>query len=336
MVTTSSRNRRSDQYDKMRCVPVYCNPGKTHILQAGVAGILLLAMASGSWSQEQKSSDNAGRGILLGSRGGPAGETQSGSGLQDKSTGLEFSARAGFASDYIYRGVTLSDRMFAVGAGFEAAFNKIYAGVTVASVRLPTQPSSELSFAAGFRPKISNVDFDLAWTYYAYPKESVLGPTGGTDYWEASLRAETKLTDALRIAGGFAYSPNVSNTGATGKYAAVGLGLDLPGKFLPKDIAASLSGSVGYSRFGNMEEILGGFPLPSYANWNAGVTFTYKILNFDLRYYDTNLSKENCYVFTGDTNAVAGGVVDPLRNPDGLMSRWCGATIVGKLWFALN
>src|SRR6187431_1625691 len=136
MVTTSSRNRRSDQYDKMRCVPVYCNPGKTHILQAGVAGILLLAMASSSWSQEQKSSDNAGRGILLGSRGGPAGETQSGTGLQDKSTGLEFSARAGFASDYIYRGVTLSDRMFAVGAGFEAAFNKIYAGVTVASVKL--------------------------------------------------------------------------------------------------------------------------------------------------------------------------------------------------------
>ena len=336
MVTTSSRNRRSDQYDKMRCVPVYCNPGKTHILQAGVAAILLLAMASGSWSQEQKSSDNAGRGILLGSRGGPAGETQSGTGLQDKSTGLEFSARAGFASDYIYRGVTLSDRMFAVGAGFEAAFNKIYAGVTVASVRLPTQPSSELSFAAGIRPKIGSVDFDVAWTYYAYPNESLLGPTGGTDYWEASLRAETKLTDALRIAGGFAYSPNVSNTGATGKYAAVGLGLDLPGKFLPKDIAASLSGSVGYSRFGNMEEILGGFPLPSYANWNAGVTFTYKILNFDLRYYDTNLSKENCYVFTGDTNAVAGGIVDPLRNPDGLMSRWCGATIVGKLWFALN
>jgi hypothetical protein len=76
--------------------------------------------------------------------------------------------------------------------------------------------------------------------------------------------------------------------------------------------------------------------LPAYANWNAGVTFTYKLLNFDLRYYDTNLSRENCYVFTGDTNAVAGGVADPLRNPDGLMSRWCGAAFVGKLSFALN
>jgi uncharacterized protein (TIGR02001 family) len=212
----------------------------------------------------------------------------------------------------------------------------IYAGVTVASVRLPSQPSAEIAFAAGWRPKIANVEFDLAWAYYGYPRETVLGPTGGTDYWEASIRGDTKLTEALRIAGGFAYAPNVSNTGAWGRYAAVGLGLDLPSTLLPKDIAVSISGSLGYSRFGNMDELLGGFPLPAYANWNAGITFTYKLLNFDLRYYDTNLSRENCHVYTGDTNAVPGGVADPLRNPDGLMSRWCGATIVDKFYFTLN
>jgi uncharacterized protein (TIGR02001 family) len=302
---------------------------------ARIASAFWLA-ASGAALAQTDPAPSSGRGIILGSRGGPVGETRADTGFQDKSTGLEFSARAGFASDYIYRGVTLSDRRFALGAGFEVAFDKIYAGATVASVKLPTQPSSEVSFAAGIRPKIGNVELDLAWTYYAYPRETLLGPTGGTDYWEASLRADTKITDALRIAGGFAYSPNVSNTGATGTYVAVGLGLDLPGRLLPKGIAASLSGGVGYSHFGNMEEILGGFPLPAYANWNAGVTFAYKILNFDLRYYDTNLSRENCYIYTGDTNAVAGGIIDPLRNPDGLMSRWCGAAIVGKLWFALN
>ena len=41
------------------------------------------------------------------------------------------------------------------------------------------------------------------------------------------------------------------------------------------------------------------FPLPAYLNWNAGVTLTRKIFNLDLRYYDTNLSKEDCFVFTG-------------------------------------
>jgi hypothetical protein len=79
-----------------------------------------------------------------------------------------------------------------------------------------------------------------------------------------------------------------------------------------------------------------GFPLPAYLNWNAGVTFTRKSLNFDLRYYNTNLSKENCYVLTGDPNSTPGGSIDPVRNPEGLTSRWCSATFVAKLWFALN
>ena len=60
------------------------------------------------------------------------------------------------------------------------------------------------------------------------------------------------------------------------------------------------------------------------------MTFTHKILNIDLRYYDTNLSKENCYVFTGDPNAASGGRINPITNPDGLMSRWCSATLVAK------
>jgi hypothetical protein len=60
------------------------------------------------------------------------------------------------------------------------------------------------------------------------------------------------------------------------------------------------------------------------------------LLNLDLRYYDTNLSKENCFVFTGDPGTTPGGSVDPVRNPEGLRSRWCSATFVAKFWFALN
>jgi hypothetical protein len=45
--------------------------------------------------------------------------------------------------------------------------------------------------------------------------------------------------------------------------------------------------------------------LPAYLNWNAGVSSTRKIFHLDLRYYDTNLSKEDCFVLTGDPNATA-------------------------------
>ena len=84
---------------------------------------------------------------------------------------FEFDIRAGFASDYIYRGTTLSDHKPAVGAAIEATFAQFYTGVSVASVKLPTQPSAEIAVSGGVRSKIGDIDFDLGATYYLYPGE---------------------------------------------------------------------------------------------------------------------------------------------------------------------
>jgi uncharacterized protein (TIGR02001 family) len=250
---------------------------------------------------------------------------------------VEFSFRAGFASDYIYRGVTLSAHQPAAGAAAEIAVGMFYGGGSVATVKLPSQPAAEMSFSGGVRPKLGNVQFDLGATYYAYPNETPpVGVTKGIDYWEAVGRASTTLGDLLRVEGGFGYSPSVSNTGAWGKYAAAGVGFDLPGKLLPAEVSASVTSAAGYSWFGNQSAALGGFPLPAYLNWNAGITFTHKNLNLDLRYSDTNLSKENCFVFTGDPTATLGGQTNPVTNPQGLVSNWCSATFVAKFSFTLN
>ena len=87
---------------------------------------------------------------------------------------------------------------------------------------------------------------------------------------------------------------------------AAGLGYELPARLLPQNLGISFTTAAGYSWFGNQAAVLDGFPLPPI-NWQAGVTFTHKALNLDLRYYDTDLSKENCFVFTGDPNARPGG-----------------------------
>jgi hypothetical protein len=55
-----------------------------------------------------------------------------------------------------------------------------------------------------------------------------------------------------------------------------------------------------------------------------------------LRHYDTNLSKGNCFFLTGDLNAVPGKRINPVANPNRLMSRWCSATFVAKFWFPLQ
>ncbi len=292
---------------------------------------LWLAPMNCGLARAQTPEVSAGGAIGLGNRGWSAAEPNRATSANE----LEFSARAGFASDYIYRGTTLSDHGPAAGAAFEARFGQLYAGTTVATVKLPTQPVAEFTMTGGIRPKFANVDFDVGVTYFAYPGERLPGETG-INYWEAVIRGDRSIGEGVRVAGGYAYSPNVSNTGAWSQYVAAGAGYDVPGRLLPQNLGISFTTAAGYSWFGNQGPQLGGFPLPAYLNWQAGVTFTHKAFNFDLRYYDTNLSKENCFVFTGDPSARPGGRVDPVTNPDGLVSRWCGATFVAKVWFAFN
>lgn len=269
--------------------------------------------------------------IDLGGRGLAAPEAPS---AKEESEGLKFSAKAGVASNYVYRGVTLSDRNPAVGAALEAAWSHFYAWTTAASVRLPTRPDAELAFGGGIRQSFGKLDADLGVSYFTYP--GAMPGSASIDYWEAAFRGETKVTEQLTWAGGFAWSPNVSNTGAWSWYAASGFSYELPKHLLPLDLGASLTAAAGYSWFGDQSPELGGFPLPAYWNWHAGVTFTHKALNLDLRYHDTNLSKEDCYVFTGDTGARPGGQRDPVTNPSGLMSNWCSAAFVVKAWIALE
>ena len=299
---------------------------------ASIAALVGLWVPMGG-ALAQTDTPSPGSAIGLGNRGWSAGSTNQ---ATTSTNELEFSARAGVASDYIYRGTTLSDHEPAAGAAFEARFGSLYAGSTVATVKLPTEPAAELTFAGGIRPNIAMIDFDLGVTYFAYPGERLPGETNGINYWETVIRGDRKIGEQFRVAAGYAYSPNVSNTGAWSQYVAAGLGFDAPDRLLPPNLAASFTTAAGYSWFGNQNALLGGFPLPAYLNWQAGVTFTHKAFNLDLRYYDTNLSKENCFVFTGDPNARPGGRVDLVANPGGLVSNWCGAAFVAKAWFALN
>ena len=71
----------------------------------------------------------------------------------------------------------------------------------------------------------------------------------------------------------------------------------------------TLSGDLGRSVFGRTSSAGGvsaggaGLPLPAYTNWRAGLTFSYNVLKLGLNYTDTTLSKEQCYVMTGDLGA---------------------------------
>jgi hypothetical protein len=116
----------------------------------------------------------------------------------------------------------------------------------------------------------------------------------------------------------------------------------LPSEFLPADVGWTLSVDVGRWLFGptssggGVSAAGGGLPLPDFTNWHAGLTFTYRVFKLGLNYTDTNLSKENCYVLTGDLGAIPGSVANPGNNPFGLRSGLCGATFSATLGFDIN
>jgi hypothetical protein len=61
------------------------------------------------------------------------------------------------------------------------------------------------------------------------------------------------------------------------------------------------------------------------------LALTWKVFTLDFRYYDTDLSRANCNVLTGDHTATFSLTNVSTINPGGLGSRWCGAAGVVKL-----
>ena len=144
------------------------------------------------------------------------------------------------------------------------------------------------------------------------------------------------MKDKFAVGANVYYAPDWLNTGAYGLFATVSAKVTLPSfklnVFMLDEIGWYISGEGGRYWLGTADAYPGVFavntPLPDYWTWNLGVAFTWKVATLDLRYYDTNLSKANCNLLTGDPNAVlnAAGVGQ---------SKWCNATFIAALKFDL-
>jgi uncharacterized protein (TIGR02001 family) len=252
----------------------------------------------------------------------------------------KLTAGALLMTDYIYRGISYSAHQPSVGTYVDAQSGWLYAWTNFNSVKFSTSPAVELTTAAGIRPTLGPFEFDIGAAYYYYPGE--IGPER-SNYWEAHATVSHKLTEKLTLGATLAYAPNVWQSGAWGTYAAGTVALELPGGILPANVGWTLSADLGRSLFGRTSPTGGGvnadgggLPLPAYTNWRAGVTFSYNPFKLSLNYADTNLSRENCYVMTGDLGAIPGGVSNPGNNPTGLRSGLCGATFYGTLGFEFS
>ena len=245
---------------------------------------------------------------------------------------------AAIMTDYVWRGITQSAHKPSVAAYFEPRYNinpnlQLYAGLAGESIKFPNNAAAEIDFYGGIRPTFGPVAFDVGFWYYYYPGGNssyttdnfgVLAAIADASFYEVYGKATWTVNDFIAVGGNLYYTPSYLNTGAEGVYASGTLKVTAPSTMLPAGIGAYVSGEFGRQWLGTTDVIPGVFvpavDLADYNTWNVGIGFTWKALTLDLRYSDTDLSKTNCYIITGDPHASAAGE-----------SNWCGATFIAKL-----
>jgi len=246
-----------------------------------------------------------------------------------------------------------------------------YVGASGESIDFPNRAAAEIDLYGGIRPTIDKLALDFGVWYYLYPDGQCFNiaplcnslgggpsaaptlPNGNTikqnlSFLEFYGKAVYTVNDNFNFGGSIWGSPvfgnglaGVLDSGAYGIYYTGNATWTAPSTWLPNGVGAYVSADVGYWQLGTTDAFYGtpafpaGIPLPSYWNWDAGVAFTWKIFTLDLRYYQSNLTKVQCNVFTSAQTATFGGAgAITATNPTGNVSDWCGADFVAKLSIA--
>jgi hypothetical protein len=170
-------------------------------------------------------------------------------------------------------------------------------------------------------------------------------PLGGNEtlkndsFWEVYGKATYTFNDQWAAGIQEWYSPSVVNTGAWGFFTTGNVTYTAPSTWFTNGLGMYFSGDIGYWDLGTsnifyatgVAPFATGVKYTSYATWDLGLGFTYKILTLDLRYYDTNLNKAQCNVFTSAENSTFSPGNVSAQNPNGLGTNWCSAAFVAKL-----
>ncbi len=234
------------------------------------------------------------------------------------------------ASDYNFRGISQSDRGFSPQGYGEFQFfdNFLYAGVAGYGIDLPTKPLAEIDLTAGIRPKFGPLTFDFGVIGYVYPDETqFFDPfTGGvltprdTDFLEVAGKVSYTWQESLTFGAGVFHTQDFLGSGADATYFNATAKWTIPDTILPAGFA--ISGEIGRYELGRVDAYLGGFELIDYTYWNAGLSYTWDKFTLDLRYHDTDLNKEECFINTTDPKGVFTGSG---------RSKWCSEAFVATL-----
>ncbi|MGB6443722.1 MAG: TorF family putative porin, partial [Xanthobacteraceae bacterium] len=91
----------------------------------------------------------------------------------DTAPKCDVSVTASSASDYNYRGYTLSDHKPSASMNFEATYNVLFATVNADSVQRPMLSQLQMTDYVGFRPVFGPITVETGVAYYSYPGSAI-------------------------------------------------------------------------------------------------------------------------------------------------------------------
>jgi len=183
----------------------------------------------------------------------------------------EFEAEVTFVSDYIFRGVSMSDEDPAIQGGLtwghESGF---YAGIWGSSGKFDNG-NVEFDYFVGYGTEVNGVSFDVSVIYYTYPGDGVSG-----NYWEFMGTVGYDLGLAAITAGvGYVPSGQTAFDGSDAVYLFSELEVPVPNTPL------TAAFHLGYEDFGGGD---------NKWDWSAGLYAHIWGLDWGVAYHDTDVS----------------------------------------------
>ena len=230
----------------------------------------------------------------------------------DAPPAITINGTATVVSDYRFRGISQTDRNFAVQGSLTVSHaSGFYATVWGSSVddyvTASGQSNQEIDLIVGFKKTFGSATFDIGALYYVYPKTRLAGDKSSSDFIEPYL--------AISGTAGPVTAKATVNWAPKQKALALDQGASglLPSQdnvYIAGDFSAavpttplSLTAHIGHT-FGPSWLSIGN----EYTDWGVGATLTYKALTLGVQYVDT----DGDFITPSGKNASKGGVVATL------------------------
>ena len=207
-------------------------------------------------------------------------------------------------SNYISRGITNSGNNPAIQGYVEPSVGPVYFNLWSSNVDFGEGfEGAEIDTAFGVRPEFGPLSLDFGYVHYFYTPEDV-----SPDYGEIFAKADYNFQDKFTLGGRVFFAPDFNQSGNTATFVAGGVSVPLPHDF-------TLIAGVGYQFFEDPAAF-------EQLAWMAGISYSWKALTFDVRYWDTDLGDDECVARSGFA--------------DGCDARIVGSISLNTAWSALK